>query len=114
MRHLEEFGPAFLELGVELIEQPLPDDRDQDLIGFDCPIPLCADESCHDRASLDHLRGKYSMINIKLDKPGGLTEALALRAEARAAGFTIMAGCMLASPLARAPAMQLAQGAGGA
>src|SRR3546814_2822698 len=79
MRHLEEFGPAFLELGVELIEQPLPDDRDQDLIGFACPIPLCADESCHDRASLDHLRGKYSMINIKLDKTGGLTEALALR-----------------------------------
>jgi L-alanine-DL-glutamate epimerase-like enolase superfamily enzyme len=111
MSHLREFGPAFAELGVEMIEQPLPADKDQDLIGIDCPIPLCADESCHDTASLDQLRGKYSMINIKLDKTGGLTEALALRDQARAAGFRIMAGCMLASSLAMAPAVLVAQGA---
>ncbi|HET8727765.1 MAG TPA: N-acetyl-D-Glu racemase DgcA [Alphaproteobacteria bacterium] len=111
MNHLRDFGMAFVELGVEMIEQPLPADRDQDLIGFDCPITLCADESCHDTASLDHLRGKYSMINIKLDKTGGLTEALALRDQARAAGFKIMAGCMLASSLAMAPALLIAQDA---
>ena len=73
------------------------------------PVPVCADESCHDRASLSDLRGKYDMVNIKLDKAGGLTEALALSAEARARGLEIMVGCMVATSLAMAPAMLLAQ-----
>lgn len=111
MAHLREYGQAMAELGVELIEQPLPAGADADLAGFVSPVALCADESCHDSASLDGLRGRYSMVNIKLDKTGGLTEALVLRDRARAAGFGVMAGCMLASSLAMAPALLIAQGA---
>jgi L-alanine-DL-glutamate epimerase-like enolase superfamily enzyme len=74
-------------------------------------VPVCADESCHDRASLAALKGKYDVINIKLDKTGGLTEALALRDVARAAGFDVMVGCMVGSSLAMAPAVLVAQGA---
>ena len=75
-----------MRLGVQLVEQPLPAGEDDALIGMDRPVPVCADESCHDRASLPHLKGKYDVVNIKLDKTGGLTEALALRDEALAQG----------------------------
>jgi len=74
------------------------------------PLPVCADESCHDRASLPDLRGKYDMVNIKLDKTGGLTEALALKTQAIAEGYGVMVGCMVGSSLAMAPATILAQG----
>lgn len=109
--HLGRFVPALAALGVEMIEQPMPAGEDEALSGYDGPITLCADESCHDRASLADLAGKYGMVNIKLDKAGGLTEALALKDEAKAAGFEIMVGCMLASSLAMAPAVLVAQGA---
>ena len=98
------------ETGVELIEQPLPAGADAALAG-PRPVPVCADESLHDRAGLDALVGRYDAVNIKLDKAGGLTEALALAAEARARGFKIMVGCMVSTSLAMAPAMLLAQGA---
>ena len=80
-------------------------------MGLKRPIPVCADESVHDRASLAALAGKYDAVNIKLDKTGGLTEALAMAEAARQAGFTIMVGCMVATSLAMAPAVLLAQGA---
>ncbi|PRY23226.1 L-alanine-DL-glutamate epimerase-like enolase superfamily enzyme [Aliiruegeria haliotis] len=98
-------------LGVEMVEQPLPAANDCDLAGTDRPLPVCADESCHDRASLPGLTGRYDMINIKLDKTGGLTEALALRAAAETAGYGVMVGCMMGSSLAIAPAQIVAQGA---
>ncbi|WP_425072099.1 N-acetyl-D-Glu racemase DgcA [Sagittula sp. S175] len=103
--------PHLLRLGVALVEQPLPAGDDDALIGMDRPVPLCADESCHDRASLPALQGKYDVVNIKLDKTGGLTEALALRDAARAEGYGIMVGCMVGSSLAMAPAVLVAQGA---
>jgi len=108
---LRTLGPALAALDVELIEQPLPAADDAALRGIDCPVPLCADESCHDAASLPALAGKYQVVNIKLDKTGGLTAALALRAAARAAGFQVMVGCMVATSLAMAPAVLVAQGA---
>jgi len=74
-------------------------------------VPVCADESLHTRADLARLAGRYDAVNIKLDKAGGLTEALALALEARALGLRIMVGCMVATSLAMAPAMLLAQGA---
>ena len=111
LEHLKTFGPAFAALGVELIEQPLPADQDEALRGFACPVPLAADESCRDLASLDRLRGLYQAVNIKLDKTGGLTEGLELLAAARAADFKVMVGCMVATSLAMAPALLLAQGA---
>jgi L-alanine-DL-glutamate epimerase-like enolase superfamily enzyme len=95
--------------GVTLIEQPLPEGRDMALARIKRPIPICADESVHDRGSLDALTGKFDAINIKLDKAGGLTEALALAAEAERRGFGIMVGCMVATSLAMAPAMLVAQ-----
>ncbi len=106
-----ELAPHLVRLGVRMVEQPLPA-GDDDLLGeIARPLPVCADESCHDRASLPGLRGKYDMVNIKLDKTGGLTEALALKAEAEAAGYAIMVGCMVGSSLAMAPAVLVAQGA---
>jgi L-alanine-DL-glutamate epimerase-like enolase superfamily enzyme len=102
---------ALAGLGVEVIEQPLPASDDGGLAGVARPVPVCADEAAHDRAGLDHLVVKYDMINIKLDKTGGLTEALALREAARAAGLKIMVGCMIGTSLAMAPAMLVAQGA---
>ena len=105
-----ELAPHLLRLGVEMVEQPLPADRIQELAGLPRPVPLCADESCHDRASLPALAGLFDMVNVKLDKTGGLTEALALRDAARAAGFTVMTGCMVGSSLAMAPAVLAAQG----
>ncbi len=92
-----------------LVEQPLPEADDSALSRIKRPIPVCADESAHDRASLSALAGKYDAINIKLDKAGGLTEALAMVKDAERAGFTIMAGSMVATSLAVAPAMLLAQ-----
>jgi L-alanine-DL-glutamate epimerase-like enolase superfamily enzyme len=106
-----DLAPHLLRLGVALVEQPLPAGEDDALLGVDRPVPLCADESCHDRASLPKLKGKYDMANIKLDKTGGLTEALALRDAARAAGYDLMVGCMVGSSLAMAPAVLVAQGA---
>jgi L-Ala-D/L-Glu epimerase len=100
---------ACADAGVTLIEQPLPEGQDGALAHIKRPTPICADESIHDRASLDALAGKYDAINIKLDKAGGLTEALALAAEAERRGLTIMVGCMVATSLAMAPAMLLAQ-----
>jgi L-alanine-DL-glutamate epimerase-like enolase superfamily enzyme len=100
---------ACAEAGVTLIEQPLPEGRDDALARIERPIPVCADESIHDRASLDALMGKYDAVNVKLDKSGGLTESLALAAEAERRGFSIMVGCMVATSLAMAPAVLVAQ-----
>lgn len=106
-----DLAPHLVRLGVELVEQPLPAGEDDALIGMDRPVPVCADESCHDRASLADLKGKYDVVNIKLDKTGGLTEALALRNAALAEGYDVMVGCMVGSSLAMAPATLVAQGA---
>jgi L-alanine-DL-glutamate epimerase-like enolase superfamily enzyme len=103
---------ACADAGVTLIEQPLAEGRDEALRRAARPIPVCADESMHDHASLDALTGKYDAVNIKLDKAGGLTEALALAATAERRGLTIMVGCMVATSLAMAPAMLVAQRAG--
>jgi len=100
---------ACADAGVTLIEQPLPETSDHALARIKRPIPVCADESVHDRASLDALAGKYDAVNVKLDKAGGLTEALALAAEAERRDFLIMAGCMVATSLAMAPAVLVAQ-----
>jgi L-alanine-DL-glutamate epimerase-like enolase superfamily enzyme len=99
---------ALLPFGVELIEQPVRAGEDHLLDGLSSPIALCADESCQDRTNLARCVGRYAAINVKLDKAGGLTEALALVAEARAAGLEIMVGCMLATSLGIAPAFLLA------
>ena len=106
-----DLAPHLRRLGVVLVEQPLPASDDAALAEIERPVPVCADESCHDRASLAALAGKYDMVNIKLDKSGGLTEALALRDAARAAGFGVMVGCMVGSSLAMAPAFLVAQAA---
>jgi L-alanine-DL-glutamate epimerase-like enolase superfamily enzyme len=111
----ETWTPADLEqnlaaceaVGVTLIEQPLPAGQDELLARIRRPVAVCADESAHDRASLDGLRERYDAVNIKLDKAGGLTEALAMADAARALGFEIMVGCMVATSLAMAPAMLL-------
>ena len=103
--------PDLDRLGVKLIEQPLKVSEDEQLLGFDSPVPLCADESLHDRSELARCARLYNCVNIKLDKTGGLTEALALKAEAKAAGLEIMVGCMVATSLSMAPAMLVAQGA---
>ena len=104
-------APELARLGVAMIEQPLRAGDDDELARLDRPVPVCADEACHDRATLDTLAGRYDLINIKLDKTGGLTEALALREDARARGFEIMVGCMIATSLSMAPALLVADGA---
>jgi L-alanine-DL-glutamate epimerase-like enolase superfamily enzyme len=104
-------APELQALGVAMIEQPLPADEDGGLAGIERPVPVCADESCHDRASLQQIDGRYDLINIKLDKTGGLTEALALKRAAQDAGLGIMVGCMLATSLSMAPALMLTEGA---
>ena len=106
-----EMVPQLAELGVAMIEQPLPAGEDQALEHIDRPIPICADESCHDCATLTGLRGRYDMVNIKLDKTGGLTEALKFRQSAVDSGFDVMVGCMVATSLAMAPATVVASGA---
>jgi L-Ala-D/L-Glu epimerase len=100
---------ACAQAGVKLIEQPLPDRDDDALASLKRAVPICADESAHDRASLARLIGKYDAVNIKLDKAGGLTEALAMMADAKRLGLATMAGCMVATSLAMAPALLLAQ-----
>lgn len=100
---------ACARAGVTLVEQPLPADADAMLKEMRRPVPVCADESAHDRASLAALVGKYDAVNIKLDKTGGLTEALAMADEARRLGLMTMAGCMVATSLSMAPAMLIAQ-----
>jgi L-alanine-DL-glutamate epimerase-like enolase superfamily enzyme len=108
---LARLAPELAALDVKLIEQPLAAGQDQALAGWPSPVPLCVDESLHTRAELDACAGRYACVNIKLDKAGGLTEALALAAAARARGLTIMAGSMVATSLSIAPALLLAQGA---
>jgi L-alanine-DL-glutamate epimerase-like enolase superfamily enzyme len=108
---LKRLAPEFARLGVKLIEQPLKAEEDEALEGYAGPVPLCADESLHTRTELARCARRYQVANIKLDKAGGLTEALALKAEARAAGMEIMVGCMVATSLAMAPALIVAQGA---
>ncbi|HKS85859.1 MAG TPA: N-acetyl-D-Glu racemase DgcA [Pseudolabrys sp.] len=102
---------ACARAGVVLIEQPLPDGKDDGLARIRRPIPVCADESVHDRASIAAIMGKYDAVNIKLDKTGGLTEALAMVAEAERQDLTVMVGCMVATSLAMAPAILAAQSA---
>ena len=106
---LEQNLAACAEAGVTLVEQPLPADREQALTRAARPIAVCADESAHARSSLLGLVGKYDAVNIKLDKAGGLTEALAMAEEAERLGLTLMVGCMVATSLAMAPALLLAQ-----
>jgi L-alanine-DL-glutamate epimerase-like enolase superfamily enzyme len=108
---LKEIGEELASLGVDMIEQPLPAGSDSGLAGLDCPIVLCADESCHGANTVADLTDRYGMVNIKLDKTGGLTGALALRGAAREAGMEIMVGCMVGTSLAMAPAMLVAEGA---
>jgi L-alanine-DL-glutamate epimerase-like enolase superfamily enzyme len=100
---------ACADAEVALIEQPLPAGADDALAGFAHAVPICADESAHDCASLASLKGGYDAVNIKLDKAGGLTQALVMAAEAQRLGLDIMIGCMVATSLAMAPAMLLAQ-----
>ena len=106
-----ELAPHLVRLGVEMVEQPFPAGEDGMLGEIERVLPVCADESCHDRESLPGLVGLYDMVNVKLDKTGGLTEALALAGEARAMGFRVMVGCMVGTSLAMAPAVLVAQGA---
>jgi L-alanine-DL-glutamate epimerase-like enolase superfamily enzyme len=106
--NLEQNLKACAGAGVTLVEQPLPAGKDEALERIKRPIAVCADESVHDRASLAGLRARYDAVNIKLDKTGGLTEALAMADAAQALGFEIMIGCMVATSLAMAPAMLLA------
>ncbi|KAB2911932.1 MAG: dipeptide epimerase [Hyphomicrobiaceae bacterium] len=108
---LPELMRTAAESRIELIEQPLPEEQDELLAALPRPVPVCADESLHTRADLVRLADRYDAINIKLDKAGGLTEALALLGEARAIGFKIMTGCMVSTSLSMAPALLVAQSA---
>ena len=108
LRALEAFVPAALEAGVEMIEQPLAEGEDAGLAGFRSPVPLCADESIRDGADLAAVAKRYQAVNIKLDKTGGLTRALALAREARARGIAVVVGCMVSTSLSMAPALLLA------
>ena len=105
--NLEQNLAACAQAGVTLVEQPLPAGEDELLARIRRPLAVCADESVHDRTSLEALRERYDAVNIKLDKTGGLTEALAMADAAEALGFQIMVGCMVATSLAMAPAMLL-------
>lgn len=107
--NLRDWTPQMAALGVELIEQPLPAGDDEALRGFEAPVPICADESCQTTGSLAGLEGKYRYVNIKLDKTGGLTEALELARAATARGFGLMVGCMAGSSLSMAPAFIVGQ-----
>lgn len=106
---LASYAPQLADLGVALLEQPLPVGGDENLRDYRCPVPICADEAVNDRTDLADLLGKYDYINIKLDKTGGLTEALSLAREALDRGFRLMVGCMAGSSLAMAPAAVIAQ-----
>lgn len=106
---LEKYAATLQTMGVEMIEQPMNRDGDEDLRNYEAPVPLCADESCATSADLERLQGLYSMVNIKLDKTGGLTEALKLAEQALSMGFELMVGNMLGSSLAMAPSFVIAQ-----
>ncbi|MEQ9123362.1 MAG: dipeptide epimerase [Alphaproteobacteria bacterium] len=108
---VEPFSAKLAELGVAMIEQPLPADADAALADLAHRVPLCADESAHTSADIDRLSGRYDVVNIKLDKTGGLTEALAFAKAVRAAGMDVMVGCMLGTSLGMAPATLVAAGA---
>jgi L-Ala-D/L-Glu epimerase / N-acetyl-D-glutamate racemase len=108
---IESLLAAAAAAGVELVEQPLPAGNDDLLAHIERPVPICADESVHDRASLERLAGRYDAVNIKLDKTGGLTEALLVAERARTLGLKVMVGSMVATSLAMAPALLLAQDA---
>ncbi len=107
VEHYEKIIPALKKLGIELIEQPFPADTDEALESLDHPIPVCADESCHTSADLPRLTNRYETINVKLDKTGGLTEALRLCECARQSGFKLLIGCMVCTSLGIAPARVL-------
>ena len=106
--HFRKIVPALKKMGIELIEQPFPADADEVLESLDRPIPVCADESCHTSADLPRLKNRYEVINVKLDKTGGLTEALRLCEKARESGFKLLIGCMVCTSLGIAPARVLA------
>src|SRR5437667_1962101 len=106
--HYQKIIPALKQLGVELIEQPFPAKADEILEILDHPIPVCADESCHTTADLALLTNRYEVINVKLDKTGGLTEALRLCERARDSGFKLLIGCMVCTSLGIAPARLVA------
>jgi L-alanine-DL-glutamate epimerase-like enolase superfamily enzyme len=107
-QHYQNIVPALSELGVELIEQPFPADGDDVLQTLDHPIPVCADESCRTTADLRRVKNRYEVINVKLDKSGGLTEALRLCERAREDGLKLLIGCMVCTSLSIAPARFLA------
>ena len=106
--HYQKIILALKRLGVELIEQPFAADADEVLETLEHPIPICADESCHTSADLARLRDRYEVVNVKLDKTGGLTEALVLSERARESGFKLLIGCMVGTSLSMAPARILA------
>lgn len=108
---LAALDPICVEVGALFVEQPIPAEQTASLDALSLQTPLCADEACHTSADLGSLKGRYQVVNIKLDKTGGLTEAIALRAAALAAGYDVMIGCMVAGSLAMAPAYLLTQGA---
>jgi len=108
---VEDRCAALAALGVAMVEQPLPASQDDVLAEIEPGVPLCADESCHTRADLERVCGRYQFVNIKLEKTGGLSEAMALRQAARDCGLRLMVGCMLGTSLAMAPATLVAQGA---
>ncbi len=108
LQMLKDFGPIMAQHGVKLIEQPLPAGHDAGLAQIDCPVPICADESFHDRESLSSLKNCYQAVNLKLDKTGGLTEAILAMEEIRRSGMGLFIGCMVGTSLAMAPAYLLA------
>lgn len=107
LHRLENLASFLVEMGVEMLEQPVPAHGDDILRGLSYPVPICADESCHTARDLDRLVGLYDMVNVKLDKTGGLTAALDLADAALERGFGLMVGCMVATSLAMAPATLL-------
>jgi L-alanine-DL-glutamate epimerase-like enolase superfamily enzyme len=109
--HYRNIVRALNGLGVELIEQPFPANADEVLETLDHPVPVCADESCHTTADLPRLKNRYEMVNVKLDKTGGLTEALRLTENASESGFKLLIGCMVCTSLGIAPARLLASAA---
>jgi len=109
--HYCKVAPSLRQFGIELIEQPFPADADEVLETLDHPIPVCVDEGCHTTADLPRLKNRYEMVNIKLDKSGGLTEAMLLTERAREAGFKLLIGCMVCTSLGIAPARLLASAA---
>lgn len=106
---LYELSPALVDLGVDLLEQPVPANADEGLVAGRCPIPVCADEAFNTLADLPRVRERYDFVNIKLDKTGGLTASLEIARAARAAGMRLMVGCMNGGSVAMAPGMVLAQ-----